>query len=137
MPIKPENKKRYPADWLDISASIRKRAEKDGVICCEECGIPNYSIGVRWIGVWYQAPEGTKHGDMMRVLGVERKTIRIVLTVAHLNHKPEDCDPANLKCWCQRCHLAYDKEYHIESARRTRAEKTGQMHLFPNPLEGQ
>lgn len=136
MPISKTNKKRYPADWPDISASIRKRAERNGVICCEECGVANYSIGVRWNGVWYEAPEGTKHGEMMRVHGIERKTIRIVLTVAHLDHDPSNNDPDNLKCWCQLHHLRYDVEHHKESRRRSRDEKRGQMHLFPHPLEG-
>lgn len=31
-----------------------------------------------------------------------------MLTTAHLNHKPEDCRPENLKAWCQLHHNAYD-----------------------------
>jgi len=27
---------------------------------------------------------------------------KVVLTVAHLGHTPENCDPANLRAWCQR-----------------------------------
>jgi hypothetical protein len=30
------------------------------------------------------------------------------LTVAHLDHKPENCAPSNLRAWCQRCHNTYD-----------------------------
>lgn len=37
-----------------------------------------------------------------------RPSIKVVLTVAHLNHVPEDCRPENLKHWCQRCHNTYD-----------------------------
>jgi len=31
-----------------------------------------------------------------------------VLTVAHLDHTPENCEPQNLKAMCQRCHNKYD-----------------------------
>ena len=40
------------------------------------------------------------------------KQIAIVLTIAHLNHTPEDCRPENLCALCQKCHLNYDQEYH-------------------------
>jgi hypothetical protein len=33
---------------------------------------------------------------------------RVVLTTAHLDHHPPNCDPANLRAWCQRCHNRYD-----------------------------
>jgi 5-methylcytosine-specific restriction endonuclease McrA len=32
----------------------------------------------------------------------------VVLTVAHLDHQPENVDPNNLRAWCQRCHNTYD-----------------------------
>lgn len=40
MPIKPENRKRYPANWKDIRKDILKRADNK----CEFCGIENYAI---------------------------------------------------------------------------------------------
>jgi 5-methylcytosine-specific restriction endonuclease McrA len=36
------------------------------------------------------------------------RIVRIILTVAHLDHQPENCAPENLKAWCQRCHNRYD-----------------------------
>ena len=93
MPIKPENRGRYPKNWKQIRNEILDRAEHR----CEECGVANYSY---------------------------RHTTRIVLTVAHLNHTPEDCRPENLRAWCQRCHLAYDRAHHqINSAATRRARK--------------
>ena len=44
----------------------------------------------------------------------------IVLTIAHLDHQPENCDPENLRAWCQRHHLAYDADHHKANAYRTR-----------------
>ena len=35
-----------------------------------------------------------------------------MLTVAHLDHAPEHNTPDNLRAFCQRCHLNYDREYH-------------------------
>ena len=38
MPIRPENKARYPKNWPEISARIRARAGNK----CEDCGVPLY-----------------------------------------------------------------------------------------------
>lgn len=32
----------------------------------------------------------------------------IVLTTAHLDHRPENCADDNLKALCQQCHNRYD-----------------------------
>lgn len=94
MPIRPENRARYPADWRAISLAIRRRAGN----CCEWCGAQN----------------GRPHP----VTGS-----RVVLTTAHLDHTPENCDPVNLRALCQRCHLRYDATHHANNARRTRLER--------------
>jgi len=98
MPIKPENKARYPKDWRVIAHNAKDRAGWR----CE--GSPKYPD--------CRAVHGLPHP----VTGS-----RVVLTVGHLNHTPEDCSPANLKAWCQRCHLTYDAAHHAENARKTRA----------------
>ena len=41
--------------------------------------------------------------------------LRVVLTIAHLDHMPEHNDRFNLRAWCQRCHLNYDKAHHAET----------------------
>ena len=85
MPIRPENRARYPADWKEISKSVREAAGN----CCE--GSPLY-------------PDcRTENGQPHPVTGSI-----VVLTVAHLDHQPENCERDNLKAWCQRCHNAYD-----------------------------
>lgn len=45
----------------------------------------------------------------------------VVLTIAHLDHMPENCQRANLKAMCQRCHLVYDQEHHAETRLRNSA----------------
>lgn len=86
MPIKPENKNRYPKDWKTrIRPDILKRANNK----CEFCGIENYSI--------------RENGS------------RVVLTIAHMDHIPEHCDYSNLRALCQKCHNNYDKEHRKET----------------------
>ncbi|AVA36311.1 hypothetical protein [Cupriavidus metallidurans] len=108
MPIRPENKARYPKNWKrEIRPAILDRAGH----CCE--GSPAY-------------PDcRARNGEPHPVTGS-----RVVLTVAHLDHQPENCDPDNLRAWCQRCHLVYDAEHHVETRRRTGEKRNAQMALF-------
>lgn len=136
MPIKPENRARYPADWKQIRASILERAGN----CCEQCKAPNRTIVARGEGKdagtyqnsdaeVYSAEDGAYLGlCRMSEYEVGRMT-EIVLTIAHLDHTPENCDPANLKALCQRCHLAYDAEHHKATAQATRRARSGNMEL--------
>lgn len=107
MPIKPENRSRYPANWKAISKACRERAGNK----CE--GSPKY-------------PDcRAENGEPHPVTGS-----KVVLTTAHLNHIPEDCSDENLKAWCQRCHLTYDAEHHAANARKTRRSKLALADLF-------
>jgi len=138
MPIKPENKARYPKDWKAIAAEVRERA---GNRCeWEGCGIPNGQWGVRDLqGKWWtsdqfmagEVPEETEFEVDDRKI---RKAYKVVLTVAHLNHIPEDNgDPGNrpnLRAWCQYHHLRYDAKHHAGTARKTRNAKRGQTDLL-------
>jgi hypothetical protein len=116
MPIKPENAGRYPKDWKRISAAIRERA---GNRCeCEgECGLHRDHPGPRRCCELNGEPAKWAKG-------------KVVLTVAHLNHQPEDCRPENLKAMCQRCHLRYDQEHHQRNAHETRRRKKAAGDLF-------
>lgn len=103
MPIRPENRARYPANWKAISLAIRRRA----IWRCEcegECGRAHVGRCT--------AVDG----------GLTVNETRVVLTVAHLDHQPENCSPANLRAMCQACHLSYDREHHAQTAYRTRRE---------------
>lgn len=115
MPIKPENKHRYPKDWREISLAIKSRAEWR-CECNGECG------------------RGTHDGRCPNVHGgaAYGTGSKVVLTTAHLDHTPENCGPENLKAMCQGCHLHYDKEHHAETAYRTRMEKANTKDMFSN-----
>lgn len=136
MPIKPENRARYPANWQEIRDAILLRAEHR----CEQCKVPNHARIARGAGedagtfmtddaYVYDALTGEQLGQCrMSDYDVGRMT-NVVLTIAHLDHTPENCDPANLKALCQRCHLAYDAEHHKATAQATRRARLGNMEL--------
>lgn len=139
MPIKPENKDLYPPDWPMISRRIRVGRAKN---LCEVCGVRNYSVGYRLKGQFvclsappYYHPEGISDYLAARELqdhynnwcDQDPKAIVIVLTVAHLDHNPENCHPGNLLCMCQHDHNIYDRAHRNETMQKTR--KKGQLEL--------
>ena len=89
----PMERERYPADWERIAT-----AKKEAVGWkCERCG------------------------KQCRKPGEPFDTHKRTLTVAHLNHTPEDIRPENLCAMCAPCHLRYDAQHHAETRKR-RAE---------------
>ncbi|MCW3675430.1 hypothetical protein [Burkholderia cenocepacia] len=140
MPIKPENRGRYPANWPAIRARILARANNR----CEQCHVANGDTITRGVdkdaGTFQRfSGEGEVYAaDDGRVLGFCRASeyssngrwTTIVLTIAHLDHVPEHCDDDNLKALCQRCHLAYDAEHHRANAAATRRARKAIGDLF-------
>jgi hypothetical protein len=115
MPIRPENKARYPDNWPEISASIRFGRANKRCECHGQCGT-NHTGRCPAI-----------HGQPNPATGS-----RVILTVAHLDHQPENVDPANLLAACQLCHLRYDRDHHRQTAaatRRAAVETAGQLAL--------
>ena len=141
MPIKPENRARYPANWNAIRAGILERAGHR----CEQCGLPNY--------IWVLRGDGDHKGFTL-VLGTgthkrvttlsnvsfkcnktglpvpgptefkrKKSLTRIVLTLSHQDHIPENNEASNLKAFCQSCHINYDLDFHQANAAATRAAK--------------
>jgi hypothetical protein len=130
MPIKPENRSRYPRQWGAIRAAILVRADN----CCEwpGCGVSNRSVGIWKAGVFFKLADSRLHLDARTAIQMEvagDRLTEIVLTVAHLDHTPEHCDQDNLRAWCQRHHLAYDQEHHVTTAYMTRRERACTMEL--------
>lgn len=113
MPIRPENRSRYPANWKEISAAIKERA-RNRCECRGECG------------------RGTHAGRCPNKQGLQAygSGSTVVLTIAHLDHIPENCAPSNLKAMCQACHLHYDREHHAQTRRRTQREGKAVSDLF-------
>lgn len=139
MPIRESEKHRYPPDWKQIRARILERAGHR----CEFCGVPNHL----WVwrdesGKWHRAGKRALQDagflkppfDVACVFENGRvgkiRVIQIVLTIAHLNHTPEDNRDENLKALCQRCHLNYDAKHHAKNAAATRRAKKYNLELF-------
>lgn len=55
---------------------------------------------------------------------------RVVLTVAHLNHTPEDNRMSNLKAMCQLCHNRYDADHRKATRATTRHRSRAASDLF-------
>lgn len=95
MPIKPENRSRYPADWPQVRERILKRAAN----CCEhpDCGARNYDVGFwrKQMGrfVWHEQVRGLRTWREASQWAAEwysgaseegPKPTVIVLTIAHM-----------------------------------------------------
>ena len=108
---------KYPANWKsEIVPRILKRADNK----CEICGLPNKST-VFAMQFYMRSNENGRYGyrsiwfrieqDALKVshLGIKSK-IRVVLTVAHLDHDEtnKNIKDDRLKAMCQHCHLNYD-----------------------------
>lgn len=120
MPIRPENRRRYPPDWPEISRAIREDRAGGRCECRGECGRPDGLLAADG-----RCPNRTGQP----AIGTGST---VVLTTAHLDHTPEHCDPANLRAMCQGCHLHYDRAHHAETRRANRERWLG---LVPLPME--
>ena len=113
--------KNYPLDWFTrIRPAILERAGHK----CEECQAPNYAI--------LSVPDREliepckSHAEARQKLQHCHTSdqcdgfIIIVLTIAHLDHFPMNCAPANLKALCQKCHNAYDAKHRAKTRRENR-----------------
>ena len=116
MPIRKQDRSRYPKNWPSISGRIRRERAQGRCECTGQCGVD--------------------HGGRCRSINGERTASGscIVLTVHHLNHEPEDCSDENLIACCQGCHLRMDADIHKRHGHDTRRAKKrdlGQMELAP------
>lgn len=137
MPIKPENKARYPVDWPQIRERILARAGN----CCEKCKVPNRARIARGggddagtymldTGEVFDDQTGERLGQIHMSDYEVARMVDVVLTIAHLDHTPENCADDNLRAWCQKCHLNYDSQHHRANAQATRRAKSGTLELF-------
>lgn len=113
----PIDYKKYPPDWEEIRERILKRADNK----CEFCGVKNWDCGYRdkdgkFYSMWMILKVLIKTGydyfanELSNIGCVHDESIRIILTIAHLDHDEENHDVKDerLKALCQRCHLIYD-----------------------------
>ena len=103
MPIRPENKKRYPADWKLRSRFIRFYRARNR---CEWCSAENYQP---------HPVTGSK----------------VILTVAHVyDDRPEAASLLNLAALCQRCHNRHDAPGRQARRKERLLKESGQLTLL-------
>lgn len=121
----PIDYKKYPTNWkTEIVPDVLKRAGN----CCERCGLPNKSHvwavkfkiqdndgRYKHKSVWFSnvgdaLREGRGEPSIGLVNSYWIKEVKVVLTVAHLDHDETNHDVSidRLKALCQQCHLRYD-----------------------------
>lgn len=131
----------YPPNWnTHFRPKVLERAGNK----CEFCGVPNYAVILRGQirfpylldiyqddnGNIFNANSGDKIGESYvgDIDNPAKDWIKIVLTIAHLDHDPENHEVSldRLKALCQRCHLNYDREHR----KKVRKINQDQLDLF-------
>lgn len=144
MPIKPENKSKYPDNWKsEIRPRILERANNR----CERCDVPNHTRVLRFIDLngdhCYMLEDGEVHdaetGDMLGYARVHEippgRFVDIVLTIAHVTDPdPAACSDDNLAAWCQRCHNNHDRVMRMHNAAETRRANAPTGDLFDSKM---
>ena len=121
MPVRPEQRGKYPKNWPAIRRAILERARH----CCEwpGCLAPNYE----WIRRNADDLADWLPADALIPVGLAyRPPVQIILTISHTDHDPQNNDPANLRALCQLHHLRHDAGHHATTRRETRALRSGQ-----------
>ena len=103
MPIRPEMRDRYPADWKLRSRFVREVRAKNR---CEWCG--------------------AKNGEPHPITGS-----KVVLTTAHVfDDRPEAASLLNLAALCQKCHNSHDNKSRHRKRKQRLDQKNGVQYLF-------
>jgi hypothetical protein len=142
MPIRPELRQFYGRKWRTVTRPriLARAGDK-----CEQCKKTNHArvetvsfkgAGGQPIMLWRDVGAGWwcwNNGKYSTAKSTDEffggpdwrgdiRTVRVVLTIAHLNHRAGDDRDENLKALCQWCHLNYDKLHHRET-RATRKDR--------------
>ena len=121
----PINYAKYPKNWKsEIRPRILHRANNR----CECCGIQNNTI-VSAIKTHQQKTVWVFQTYSQWIREGCPKRVRVVLTIAHLDHDEENHDVSDdrLKAMCQLCHLRYD----------TAEKKRRRKENIPDPRSGE
>lgn len=139
MPIRPENRARYPKDWKLRSYFVRFVRARGR---CEWCGVANYSVverGSRRVLAAcadYAAARQECADRYVSLFGIEGDEPSpfavVVLTVAHVHDdRPEACSLLNLAALCQKCHNGHDMAARRAGIRERRRAHTSDLFALP------
>jgi len=124
-------RERYPSTWPQIRLGILWRAGNR----CERCLAPNHAEIQRGAddhaglyrlddGEVWDAATGKRWSEYLPAGAfVVDRFVRVVLTIAHLDHDEGNNVPENLRALCQLHHLAHDRLDNQRRARATRAAR--------------
>lgn len=132
----PMNRALYPANWEAIALEIKTAANWTCTQCGRPCRRPGESVAkfvdrlagsihVGYLDELYEEVCDEETGGY----ATAEKPQRFTLTVAHLDHIPENCDRSNLRALCAPCHCRYDLAA-MATKRRLKLERQGQLTLF-------
>ena len=147
MPIRPENRARYPKDWALRVRFVREIRARNR---CEWCGLQHHAVGYRdqdgrfvraggngpldFAGIGQVWPSGellsfADAAEVVQVLNDHERGDRacdadghrwfvVRLTVAHVyDERPEAASLLNLAALCERCHNRHDRHGRQERRR--------------------
>jgi hypothetical protein len=100
----PMDRSLYPPNWDEIAARIKDEVDW----CCEFCGRTCMRPGESAEDFIKRISTTESPEDCPTVADFTAFPRRYVLSVAHLNHVPGDCERGNLKALCTSCHCRYD-----------------------------
>ena len=128
MPIRQSERHRYPKNWKQISHRIR--FERAGGKCeWPFCEAPHGEVIFR-LKADPEQWRDVNPGDLEEP-DPNYRAVKVILTVAHLDHQPENCDDTNLMALCQLHDLRYDKDHHAKNSSATRhSRRNGGASLF-------
>lgn len=125
----PMDRSLYPANWDEIALKIKRKARWTCQGCGRPCRKPGESIAALTdrVGEWSDAYEEVDDDEFGPTWVFKRG--RFVLTVAHLDHRPDNCKLRNLKALCAPCHCRYDLSQ-MARKKMVKLEIAGQLNLF-------
>lgn len=120
----PMDRSLYPLNWDEIARSVKDEANWVCQECRRECRKPGESP-LEFLKRLHSSPclELPASEEYIFFPG------RFVLTVAHLDHRPANCDRSNLRALCSGCRLRYDNQFKALK-RRLKQERQGQLSLL-------
>jgi hypothetical protein len=142
MPIRPAFRALYPKNWRALSQRVR--FERAGGRC-QGCHRPHLA----WVrclpdGRWFDEAARTwrdRRGRPARwpdlIETANLRLTRVVLAAAHLDNNPANNRLANLRGFCQRCHMLHDRPFHLAQRWLTYRRRWASADLFLGPYGAQ
>lgn len=140
----PINYRDYPPDWRTV---IRPRILARAGNRCEQCGVANgariwrkraveggWYYGRVWLSLDEWATVGAVHAGAFSAAELRTRPKRVKLAIAHVDHDTTNNHDANLRAWCQWCHLAHDRADNARRRRAARYQAQLTLTMSPYPL---